>query len=133
MTTLRPFFLTQGNSFCCFDSTFEKDRFSQVLKQRLIDPYWTDIIDHNEAEVEEALEIIFATDTDPRLILDETKGLYLVNHNTDPYWGDGCDGKGKNTLGHLLMKIRGDIVPSPIEYNQWMETKNKQTTTSSRS
>lgn len=33
----------------------------------------------------------------------------LVSASTDPYWGKGRTGKGKNRLGFLLMKYRGSL------------------------
>jgi len=37
----------------------------------------------------------------------------LVEHTrNDFYWGDGCDGTGKNRLGHLLMQVRAEILSS---------------------
>ena len=33
----------------------------------------------------------------------------LVENTKDPYWGKGHDGKGKNTMGKILMEIRGEI------------------------
>lgn len=28
---------------------------------------------------------------------------------SDAYWGDGGDGRGKNRLGHLLMRVRDEL------------------------
>jgi len=34
----------------------------------------------------------------------------LIEHTSnDSYWGDGGDGSGRNMLGKLLMKVRGDL------------------------
>jgi ribA/ribD-fused uncharacterized protein len=34
----------------------------------------------------------------------------LVEHTArDPYWGDGGDGSGKNMMGKILMRVRGDL------------------------
>lgn len=34
----------------------------------------------------------------------------LVEHTTnDTYWGDGGDGRGRNRLGELLMRVRGEL------------------------
>ncbi len=44
-----------------------------------------------------------------KLLLD-TEDKILVEHTeNDNYWGDGGDGKGKNKLGKLLMKIRREL------------------------
>lgn len=43
--------------------------------------------------------------------LIETDDAILVEHTkNDRYWGDGGDGTGKNRLGHLLMKVREELV-----------------------
>ncbi|CAL44364.1 Protein of unknown function [Flavobacterium psychrophilum JIP02/86] len=39
-----------------------------------------------------------------------TKDSLIIEHTkNDNYWGDGGDGKGKNRLGLLLMKVREEI------------------------
>ena len=44
---------------------------------------------------------------DPLKSTDDAK---LVEHTSnDSYWGDGGDGKGRNWLGHNLMKVRKRI------------------------
>ena len=40
----------------------------------------------------------------------DTGDAILVEHTfKDSYWGDGGDGKGKNMLGKLLMKLREEL------------------------
>lgn len=37
----------------------------------------------------------------------DTLDRQLVEHSvTDSFWADGADGKGRNMLGHILMKVR---------------------------
>ena len=43
-------------------------------------------------------------------LLISTGDSYLVEHTrNDRYWGDGGDGKGRNMLGRLLMKLRDEL------------------------
>lgn len=45
-----------------------------------------------------------------RRILLETKNRRLIENSPyDKYWGIGKDGRGKNRLGELLMKVRAEI------------------------
>lgn len=45
-----------------------------------------------------------------REILKETNDKILVEHTSnDNFWGDG-HGKGRNTLGRLLMRVRNEIL-----------------------
>lgn len=40
----------------------------------------------------------------------ETGDAILIEHTVkDRYWADGGDGKGKNMLGKLLMKVREEL------------------------
>lgn len=64
------------------------------------------------------------------LILLSTGDRYLVEHNPvkgrDEYWSDNHDGSGKNTLGLLLMKLRGEffgtgIVHKSKDYLKWIK------------
>ena len=43
------------------------------------------------------------------LLLDTGNSLLIENSKTDSFWGIGKLGKGKNTLGKLLMKVREEI------------------------
>jgi predicted NAD-dependent protein-ADP-ribosyltransferase YbiA (DUF1768 family) len=39
-----------------------------------------------------------------------TEQKILVEHTeNDSYWGDGGNGKGKNKLGKLLMRLRDEL------------------------
>ncbi|XWV26202.1 hypothetical protein QJ857_gp0874 [Tupanvirus soda lake] len=69
----------------------------------------------------------------PLTILLSTGSRYLVEHNPvqgrDCYWSDNRDGSGKNKLGILLMKIRGEkfgtgIVEKPTDYLDWLKIQN---------
>ena len=45
-----------------------------------------------------------------KVLLKSTGDAKLVEHTSnDSYWGDGGDGKGKNRLGFILMKVRDKI------------------------
>jgi hypothetical protein len=44
-------------------------------------------------------------------ILLSTGNAYIAEHTkNDYYWGDGLNGSGKNRLGHLLIKLREEII-----------------------
>ena len=61
-----------------------------------------------------ALQAKFTQHEYLRRMLVETKERKLVERSPyDSYWGDGGDGSGKNRLGELLMKLRGDLTPKP--------------------
>ena len=58
----------------------------------------------------EILKDKFTRHKDLQNKLLETEDARLVEDSKiDSYWGRGLDGKGKNQLGRLLMKIRKDI------------------------
>lgn len=58
----------------------------------------------------DCLRAKFATHPDLRKILMSTGQDKLVEHTrNDSYWADGGDGRGKNMLGILLMKLREEI------------------------
>ncbi|HEM3468228.1 NADAR family protein [Streptococcus suis] len=43
-------------------------------------------------------------------LLLSTGDLPIIEHTVnDSYWGDGGDGRGKNKLGHILMKVRNKL------------------------
>lgn len=59
--------------------------------------------------MQEALVAKFQQHPDLKKALLETGDAVLVEHTeNDLYWGDGGNGKGKNMLGKLLMKIRDE-------------------------
>ena len=58
----------------------------------------------------EALKAKFTQHTDLKEILLNTDEKILIEHTeNDSYWGDGGNGKGKNKLGKLLMKVRVEL------------------------
>ena len=58
----------------------------------------------------EALKAKFTQHDELTTLLTSTEDKKLIEHTeNDSYWGDGGDGKGKNKLGKLLMKIRGEL------------------------
>ena len=57
-----------------------------------------------------ALRAKFSQHEDLRALLLSTGDARLVEHtDNDAYWGDGGDGKGKNMLGKLLMRLRDEL------------------------
>jgi len=58
----------------------------------------------------EAVRAKFAQHPDLQALLLDTGEAILIEHTeNDAYWGDGGDGKGKNRLGKILMKIREEL------------------------
>jgi N-glycosidase YbiA len=63
-----------------------------------------------ESVMLDALRAEFTQHEDLKATLLGTGDAILVEHTAnDAYWGDGGDGSGKNRLGHLLMKVRGEL------------------------
>jgi N-glycosidase YbiA len=58
----------------------------------------------------EAVLAKFTQHDDLREILDSTGESEIVEHTeNDRYWGDGGDGRGKNMLGRILMRVREEL------------------------
>jgi N-glycosidase YbiA len=58
----------------------------------------------------EAVKAKFTQHADLKKLLLETKDARIIEHTeNDDYWGDGGDGKGKNMLGKILMKVREEL------------------------
>lgn len=58
----------------------------------------------------EALKAKFTQHSELKKLLLETEEKILIEHTeNDNYWGDGGDGKGKNKLGKLLMRLREEL------------------------
>jgi N-glycosidase YbiA len=58
----------------------------------------------------EALRAKFTQHPELRAQLLGTGDATLVEHTTnDAYWGDGGDGRGRNMLGTLLMRLRDEL------------------------
>jgi ribA/ribD-fused uncharacterized protein len=67
----------------------------------------------------EAILAKFTRHADLREVLLATGDAEIVEKtDNDAYWGDGGDGRGKNKLGQILMRVReelgSDIPMSPI-------------------
>ena len=59
----------------------------------------------------EAVFAKFSQHDDLKQLLLSTKDAKLIEHTAnDSYWGDGGDGKGKNRLGQILMKVRDNLM-----------------------
>jgi len=72
-----------------------------------IKPNWDNIKDN---VMYEALKAKFSQHTELRELLLSTRNKLLIEHTeNDSYWGDGGNGKGKNRLGKLLMKLRTEL------------------------
>ncbi len=72
-----------------------------------IRPNWDNTKDNVMYEV---LKAKFTQHDELKTLLLETEEKILIEHTeNDAYWGDGGDGKGKNKLGKLLMKLRTEI------------------------
>jgi len=57
-----------------------------------------------------ALAAKFSQHGELRTLLLGTGDARLVEHTeNDSYWGDGGNGKGRNMLGQLLMRVRTDL------------------------
>lgn len=69
--------------------------------------------DWNTARVDimyEGLKAKFTQNEDLRnLLLSTHKKELIENNKADAFWGCGRDGKGKNMLGQLLMKLRDEL------------------------
>ena len=60
--------------------------------------------------METALRAKFTQHDALRLLLLSTGDARLIEHTeNDAYWGDGGDGRGKNMLGQLLMRVRASL------------------------
>lgn len=72
--------------------------------KHLVRPDWLQVRD---AVMRKAVERKFEFNADIRAVLLSTGDALLIeNSPTDSYWGCGSDGKGKNTLGKILMEVR---------------------------
>jgi ribA/ribD-fused uncharacterized protein len=58
----------------------------------------------------EAVMAKFRQYSELRENLLSTEHRLLIEHTSnDSYWGDGGDGRGKNMLGRILMKVREQL------------------------
>ena len=67
--------------------------------------------DHTKDNVMlEAVRAKFTQHNDLKELLIDTGDALLIEHTeNDDYWGDGGNGKGKNKLGKILMKVREEL------------------------
>lgn len=97
---------------------------ARSLAQTLSDQQRGDWYQVRESIMFEVLTAKFQQHPELSELLLATGKAYLVEKSDrDPFWADGGDGKGKNRLGELLMKVRGEnggtgIVPKPSKYLQ---------------
>jgi hypothetical protein len=62
------------------------------------------------AVMHEAVRAKFSQHPELRAILLATGDARLVEHTEhDDYWGDGGDGRGRNELGRILMRVREEL------------------------
>ncbi len=58
----------------------------------------------------DAVRAKFTQHSDLKELLLSTNEAKIIEHTiNDSYWGDGGNGKGKNMLGKILMKVRKEI------------------------
>lgn len=58
----------------------------------------------------EVVKAKFTQHPDLTQLLLDTQDAKIIEHTeNDDYWGDGGDGKGKNMLGKILMKVREEL------------------------
>jgi len=78
-----------------------RSRKERILKN------WDDI---KQNVMYEAVKAKFTQHSDLKRLLLDTKDAKIIEHtDNDNYWGDGGDGKGKNMLGKILMKVREEL------------------------
>lgn len=71
---------------------------------------WESVKDH---VMYQALQAKFTQHESLKALLLSTGDAKLIEHTiNDSYWADGGDGKGKNKLGLLLMKLRNELLQS---------------------
>ena len=76
-------------------------------RERRLRPDWESAKD---GVMMEALRAKFAQHEDLAKILLSTGDRKIVEHTkNDDYWADGGDGKGRNRLGELLMRLRSEL------------------------
>lgn len=108
----------------CFKYEWQK-RLSNIIieyknKGVKIYPNWDNV--KMEAMMH-VLRLKFSTDTHCRTVLLSTGNSYLFEQSTDPFWGCGSYGEGKNVLGNLLMILRIEIElgTQNIGLSTWVE------------
>lgn len=87
-------------------------------RQRPLRPDWESVKDQI---MHEAVLAKFTQHEDLREILLGTGESHVVEHTeNDRYWGDGGDGRGKNMLGQILMRIREELRSAGSDLAQGM-------------
>ena len=70
-------------------------------------PDWEKIKD---SVMYDAVKAKFTQHKELKELLLSTENAKLIEHTeNDSYWGDGGNGKGKNKLGKILMKVREEL------------------------
>ena len=65
----------------------------------------------------EGLRYKFTYSQDLKQKLLETGNARLIEStNAEAFWSDGGDGSGRNMMGVLLMKVRGEIMANPNQF-----------------
>lgn len=73
-------------------------------------PLRTDWESVKDTIMHEAVLAKFTQHDDLRAMLLATGDARIVEHTeNDRYWGDGGDGRGKNRLGTILMRVREEL------------------------
>jgi ribA/ribD-fused uncharacterized protein len=63
-----------------------------------------------DAVMHKAVTAKFSQHVDMRELLLSTGDARLVEHTgNDAYWGDGGNGRGRNKLGQILMRVRDEL------------------------
>lgn len=58
----------------------------------------------------DAVRAKFTQHEELRVLLLGTVDAKIVEHTeNDDYWGDGGDGRGRNMLGQILMRVRAEL------------------------
>ncbi|KAG9030064.1 hypothetical protein FRB95_004598 [Tulasnella sp. JGI-2019a] len=110
-------------------STRPADAFAEAhrLKQHVRSD-WNDI---NIAMMDYVLRLKFMQHADVREELLFTGNAHLFHITSNPFWGIGPNGEGRNELGLALMRLRTDLatnLPSPGPYQGAVTTPQRQRT-----
>lgn len=74
---------------------------------------WDIVKDWNKIKVDRMYRVLKVKFSDPEMkekLLETSDSIIEEDSKTDNFWGRGKTGKGKNMLGHLLMKVRDEII-----------------------
>lgn len=73
---------------------------------------WDIVKNWSKIKIDRMYNVLKAKFSDIELrqkLLDTGNSILIEDSKTDPFWGIGKTGKGKNMLGKLLMKVREEI------------------------